>query len=537
MLEAATLGQTLDKESYEIEEFRLRNALLAAQVALRDRRLSAVILFAGAAKAGSGESVNLLNEWMDPRWITTLSFGPPRQEALERPTFWRYWTAIPPCGRLGLFDGAWYQALLDARLSGALDATAFEAALEPINAFERTLSDDGTLILKFWMHLGAQQQQDRLKQLEADALTAWRVRETDWHENRHHADLVVAAETMIERTSTAAATWEVVEGRCIHHRSVAVGRLLLAALERHLADHPAPALAPGSDSDSGGKKSKKNKDKDRDSGDRQAKADSEAAPKRRSQGKAKGDDVPAPLRPQTVLDTVDFPSEAMPKEAYEVALEQAQGRLHRLQRRAQAAGVAAVLAFEGWDAAGKGGAIRRVTRALDARQYTVTSIAAPTDEERAHHYLWRFWRNVPSAGRVAIFDRTWYGRVLVERVEGFASEAAWRRAYAEINRFEAHLVNHGTVLVKIFLHITPDEQKNRFDDRENTPYKRWKITADDWRNRARRADYERAIHDMVGRTSTAHARWHLVPANDKRFARVRVLELIGDALEARLAEA
>lgn len=530
MLEAATLGQTLDKESYEIEEFKLRNALLAAQVALRDRRLSAVILFAGAAKAGSGESVNLLNEWMDPRWLTTLAFGPPRQEALERPDFWRYWTAIPPRGRLGLFDGAWYQSLLDARLCGDLDAAAFDAALDPVNAFERTLSDDGTLILKFWVHLGVDQQRDRLKQLEADALTAWRVRPADWQENAHHVELVAAAEAMIQRTSSAGATWEVVEGTCHRHRSIAIGRLLLAALERHLADHPVPEASD----DDEARKPKKHKI---DKAGKASKAEKHHKHRKHEKhASSDADDTQTALRPQSVLDAVKFPSEAMPKEAYEVALEQAQGRLHRLQRRAQAAGIATVLAFEGWDAAGKGGAIRRVARALDARQYAVTAIAAPTDEERAHHYLWRFWRNVPSAGRVAIFDRTWYGRVLVERVEGFASDEAWRRAYAEINRFETHLVHHGTVLVKLFMHVTSDEQKDRFELRENTPYKRWKITPDDWRNRAKRDEYEVAIHDMVSRTSTAQARWHLVPANDKRFARVRVLEIIGDALEARLAD-
>jgi polyphosphate kinase 2 (PPK2 family) len=228
-------------------------------------------------------------------------------------------------------------------------------------------------------------------------------------------------------------------------------------------------------------------------------------------------------------------TQRVPKATYRTELERLQGRVNQLQRRAREAGVSTILAFEGWDAAGKGGAIRRVTAALDARDYQVIPIAAPTDEERAHHYLWRFWRHLARAGRVTIFDRSWYGRVLVERVEGLASEAEWMRAYAEINQFEEELVEHGMVLLKFWLHVTRDEQLRRFRDRERTPHKRWKITAEDWRNRARWADYERAVNDMVERTSTRAAPWTLVEANDKGFARLKVLRTIGDRLESALS--
>ena len=192
--------------------------------------------------------------------------------------------------------------------------------------------------------------------------------------------------------------------------------------------------------------------------------------------------------------------------------------------------------FEGPDAAGKGGAIRRVNEALDARNYQVHGIAAPTDEEKAQHYLWRFWRCLSRAGVITIFDRSWYGRVLVERVEGLATEDEWRRSYAEINEFEDQLIDHGIVLVKYWVHITKDEQFARFKLREKTPYKRWKLTDEDWRNRDRWDEYEQAVNDMVQYTSTSAAPWTLVEGNDKRFARVKVVKTFCDRLTAALGE-
>jgi polyphosphate kinase 2 (PPK2 family) len=227
--------------------------------------------------------------------------------------------------------------------------------------------------------------------------------------------------------------------------------------------------------------------------------------------------------PATILSTLDM-SRSVSKKRFATELERYQGRLNLLQRKAQENGISTILVFEGWDAAGKGGAIRRLTGALDARSYQVIPIAAPTDEERAHHYLWRFWRHLAGGGRITIFDRSWYGRVLVERVEGFATEQEWRRAYSEINEFEEQLVDHGIVLVKYWVHITADEQIRRFKERENAPYKQWKLTAEDWRNRAKWVDYERAVNEMVERTSTRLAPWTLVEGNDKYFARLKVLK-------------
>ena len=235
------------------------------------------------------------------------------------------------------------------------------------------------------------------------------------------------------------------------------------------------------------------------------------------EGAAPGEALGSQIKPgPTILDRLDM-SQSLGKQDYRAELAKYQARLHALDRKAVDRKVSGIGVFEGWDAGGKGGAIRRLTAALDARDYRVISIAAPTDEERQHHYLWRFWRHLARAGRATFFDRSWYGRVLVERVEGFATEAEWRRAYAEINDFEERLVRHGIVLLKFWLHITKDEQLRRFKAREEIPYKRWKLTDEDWRNREKWDLYEQAVNDMIERTSTAHAPWTLIEGNDKRF--------------------
>ena len=224
----------------------------------------------------------------------------------------------------------------------------------------------------------------------------------------------------------------------------------------------------------------------------------------------------------------------MTKEAYEKELEKWQGRLNLASRDPRFKAMSVVVVFEGSDGGGKGGAIRRVTSALDARCYGSIPVAAPTEEERAQPYLWRFWRHLPRHGRFAFFDRSWYGRVLVERIEGFCTEADWMRAYSEINDFEKSLVRHGTVVVKFWLAIGKDEQYRRFKEREKVAFKRFKITAEDWRNRKKWDAYESAVCDMVDRTSTTAAPWTLVEANNKYYARIKVLQTLCRAVEQAL---
>ncbi|MCB9529520.1 MAG: hypothetical protein H6701_14230 [Myxococcales bacterium] len=510
-------------------------ALLEAQARLRTARVSGLLLFTGVEKGGTGDTVNLLNAWMDPRWLDTLAYGPPTDVERARPRFWRYWRDLPPHGELGLRLGAWYTGPLAARVEGRLDRPGFERALDEIAAFEELLAADGMLIIKFWMHLGRDAQRARLEALAADPLQAWRVEAHDWTQWRQHGALVRAGEEMILRTSTGHAPWHIIEGSDPRYRHLRVANILLAALDHHLAEQcepvpqpEAPSVAASPDAAGAGEEAA---DDAVEPGESTVEVDDE--PEDEADKSHHAGAAPTPIRPRSILRDVDMgdnPSKAV----YERELARLQGRLNRLQRAAHRAGISTVAVFEGWDAAGKGGAIRRVTAALDARQYRVLPFAAPTDEERARHYLWRFWRHLGPAGSVTFFDRSWYGRVLVERIEGFATAAEWQRAYAEINHFEGQLVEAGTAVVKLWLHITPEEQAKRFAAREETPYKQWKITAEDWRNRSRWAEYEAAVHDMVERTSTVEAPWTVVPANHKRRARLVVLEAICAGIAAAL---
>ena len=217
---------------------------------------------------------------------------------------------------------------------------------------------------------------------------------------------------------------------------------------------------------------------------------------------------------------------------YEADLAALEARLQRIQAAHIIHGKPAIVAFEGWDASGKGGAIQRLTASWDPRWYEVWPIGAPTEEERVRHFLWRFWKRLPGAGEINVFDRTWYGRVLVERVEGYCSEREWKRAYDEINEFEAQQKDNGVTLVKLFLHVTQAEQDKRFRQRLDDPWKRWKTGKDDYRNRARRADYLKAYHDMFERTDTRWAPWKVIDGNDKKAARIAVLRHVADRLEA-----
>ena len=499
MFEAAELGREIPKDEYKARVPTIRTELLEVQRQLTDARFPVIVVFGGVDGAGKGETVNLLNEWMDPRWIVTRAYGEPSDEESERPEYWRYWRDLPRKGRIGLFLSSWYSRPILDRVHRRSRSADFDKELDRIAAFERTLTDDGALILKFWMHLGKRAQKDRLRRLEKDPLTSWRVAKLQWQHWRLYGKFIAAAERALQRTSTVDAAWTIVEGVDEAYRSLTVATTIRDAIRQALAqqrgDRPALKLVAKT-------------------------------------GKPVGEKEAPAARP-TILNSLDT-SQSVAKKTFGTELEKYQGRLNRLQRKAQAKGVSTIMVFEGWDAAGKGGAIRRITGALDARSYQVIPIAAPTDEERAHHYLWRFWRHLSRAGRVTIFDRSWYGRVLVERVEGFASEQEWKRAYSEIGEFEEQLVEHGIVLIKFWVHITKDEQLRRFKAREKERYKQWKLTDEDWRNREKWGDYERAVNEMVERTSTRLAPWTLVEGNDKYFARLKVLKTACDSLAARL---
>ncbi|MHC4940932.1 MAG: polyphosphate:AMP phosphotransferase [Planctomycetota bacterium] len=495
MFETAEIGHKVSRSDYRKQLGPLREQLLEAQVRLREEGVPVICLFAGVDGGGKSESANLLSAWMDARWLVTRAFDVPTTEERERPEYWRYWRDLPAKGEIGVYLSAWYHDPLMQHVMKEITDAEFTAQLDKVLAFERMLADDGAVILKFWMHLGKQAQRERFESLEADPLQRWRVTQKDWQHWRMYDQFVSTAEQIIQHTDTPHAPWTIVEGADENYYGLRVGNELADRIEAHIAAKQ--------------KAEKKSNDK----------------PKR---PKALDSDM-------TVLPSLDM-SLKLEKADYKRELEQWQGLLNLLHRRAHADGRSTILVFEGWDAGGKGGAIRRVIAALDARAYRVIPIAAPTDEEKAHHYLWRFWRHLPRAGRFTFFDRSWYGRVLVERVEGFATPEEWHRAYGEINEFEQELAEAGNIIVKFWMHITKEEQKKRFESRRKTPYKRWKLTDEDWRNRERWTQYEHAVHDMIEHTSTQHAPWVVVEGNDKRYARIKVLKAVCKRMQEALGE-
>ena len=504
MFRTAELGQSIPKAEFKQKEPVLRRELLETQQrVLKLKDCPVIIVFAGVNGAGKGETVNLLNEWMDPRWLVTRAYDKPSDEEMERPEYWRFWRDLPAKGKIGLFLSSWYSRPVLDRVHNRIDEAEFNKLLERITNFEKALSDDGALILKFWMHLSKKGQKQRFRYLEKDELTSWRVDEVDWDNWRLYEQFEEAAERVIMRTSTGTSPWCIVEGADQYFRSLTVGTIIRDEINKHLDRLEASTVNDHESSDS------TTTDDNTDS------------------------ETLAHLKSSTVLDVMDM-TLSLSKKEYKQELQTYQAKLNQLQRKALKNKLSTILVFEGPDAAGKGGAIRRVTAALDARHAQVLPIAAPTDEEQAHHYLWRFWRHLSRAGRMTIFDRSWYGRVLVERIEGFASEEEWRRAYAEINEFEEMLTDNGILLMKFWVHITKEEQLDRFKQRELIPHKQWKLTDEDWRNREKWEEYEQAINDIIERTSTRIAPWTLIEGNDKQHARIKVIKTLCDRMEEAL---
>ena len=491
MFESAELGHRISKEDWDREVPALREALLDAQYDLAAAKgFPVILLVAGVDGSGKSETVNTLNEWMDPRHIQTLGLDEPSDEERERPHMWRYWRMLPPKGKIGVFDGSWYTWPILERACGRTKTSDLDQDMARVARFEQMLINEGALVLKFWMHLSKDAQRKRLKGLEKDPKTRWRVTDRDWKHFEMYDTFRQVSERALRATSTAEAPWIVVEATDARYQRLTVGKVLLERLRARL-DQPAP-------------------------------------PPRVT--------LPPPrvaIDQVNVLKALDL-SQRLDKKDYEEALLTLQGRLNLLTRHRNFQKHSIVLVFEGVDAAGKGGGIRRITQALDARTYRIHPIAAPTEEERAQPYLWRFWRNLPRRGKVAIFDRSWYGRVMVERVEGFCSEADWQRAYSEINDFEDQLVRSRSILVKFWLSISQEEQLRRFQARQDTPFKRFKITEEDWRNREKWPAYETAICDMLDRTSTEIAPWTLVESEDKHYGRIKMLKTLCDRMEDEL---
>ena len=489
-----TASAPLGSARFDAEATVLREALLDAQFDLAEHRQRAVlILLNGADGAGKGQVLNRLYEWLDPRTVAGLTYDIADHDDRRRPPAWRYWRDLPARGRIGVMIGTWYHGLLLARATKGLGGKAFRARIAEIDRIETMLGADGVDLVKIWLMLGNGAKVRPKADPAAPPGTPGNPLVREWVEidtRKERRRLVEAARELVAATPESAPPWHVVEAGDRRARDLEVGRLVLATLQAAARRKPPRRPRP---------------------------------PTRARRFTS----TPA------ILPTLDLGA-SLDKDSYETALARAQSRIFALTQSAAFRSRALVCVFEGIDAAGKGGAIRRLRSALNPIRSNFHPIAAPSDEELAHPHLWRFWRRMPRRGEVAVFDRSWYGRVLVERVEGFAAPVDWKRAYGEIGDFEAQLTRAGYIVQKFWLAIDEDEQLARFEARRETPHKRFKITADDWRNREKWPLYAAAIEDMIALTSTAEAPWTLVESNCKRYSRVKVLRTLAERLEAEL---
>ena len=496
MLESIDLSRKVDKAEYKRAKEPAELRLAALQRRVKELGIPVLIVFEGWDAAGKGTLINELILPLDPRGHLVTHFPPPNEEEALRPFLWRYWVATPPAGRIAIVDRSWYRHVLDDRMAGDRKGEDLALAFSDIRGLEEQLADSGTVLIKFFLHISKGTQAKRLKKLAKNPATAWRVTKDDRKRHKQYDDYLVAADEMLAQTEEDHAPWTVIESTDHRFATLKIFNRVATAIEQRIA-----AV---------------------ESGQGQAARPRAAAPAA----------IPEDLR-TSLLHQADL-SQSLEREEYRDRLDAGQKRLRDLEHEIYVRRIPVVLVYEGWDAAGKGGNIRRLVRELDPRGYEVVPVAAPNDIEKAHHYLWRFWSQFPKAGHMTIFDRSWYGRVLVERVEGVCTAQEWRRAYHEINQMERHWTNFGAVVQKFWIHIDPDEQLRRFNARQETEYKRWKITDEDWRNREKWDEYQAAVEEMLLRTSTPHAPWTVAESNCKWFARVKVLETVCDAIEKRL---
>lgn len=492
LLEKVDLKKSVPQEEYKTLAKELRARLSALQQPVRNKKLPVIVLFEGWGASGKGGLISDLILNFDPRGCKVHSVVAPTELERREPVLWRYWRMIPRAGEIAVLDRSWYMDVSTARLEEDVSGDELTRRLDGINTFERELTDAGYLILKFFVHIGKKAQKERFEKLAKDKNTQWRVTELDWKRNRQYDKYREAFDEMLGYTDTTNAPWHLLSGTDRRAAALDVFRTVAGRIGEALAQAPAgevPAEEPVN---------------------------------------------PGPYHFLPMPGLADVPLDrTLEKEEYEKRLREEQKQLSELHSELYLKKVPVVLVYEGWDAAGKGGNIRHVAKALDPRGYEVVPIAAPAPDEAARHYLWRFWKNLPRDGHIAIFDRSWYGRVLVERVEGFCTEGEWKRAYREINEFEHELAAWGAVVLKFWLQIDRDEQLRRFQARQTTPEKQWKITDEDWRNRSKWDQYEVCVNDMLKYTSTDFAPWFVIESQDKKFGRIRTLELINDAVRSR----
>ncbi|MGN0377023.1 MAG: polyphosphate:AMP phosphotransferase [Suilimivivens sp.] len=485
MLKNVIFPEKPEEEELKVRLKTAREKLAAQQTQIKGHKIPVLVLVEGWGTAGKGSLIGQMIQNIDPRFFKVASMDQPTEEEKRKPFLCRYFTRIPEAGKFMFLDSGWMDEVTRMRIHEEMDQKTYEQRIDSIRRFERQLTDNGYLVMKFFCHISEKEQKKRIEGLLDDIDTKWRVSENDKWQNKHYEECLEVFDRYLEDTNTPSAPWYIIDAKSKKWAQLQALETLTQGIEIAMQNQ---SLA-------------------------------------------------VPLLPNV------FPLEKMPKlseipldksltdKEYKEELDKLQNHLKELHNRLYRKKVPVVIVYEGWDAAGKGGNIKRITEALDPRGFEVQPIASPEPHEKARHYLWRFWVRLPKTGHIAIFDRSWYGRVMVERLEGFCSENDWKRAYNEMNEFEKELHDWGAVIIKFWVQIDKDTQLARFTDRQNTPEKQWKITDEDWRNREKWDAYEVAVNEMIQKTSTTYAPWHILESVDKKYARIKALKIVIEELE------
>ncbi len=486
MLEKLDMTAKLSKGKYSKTMNTLGEKLGEMQRKARDAKRPIIIVFEGWRGARRGTVINKMMQQMDARGFKVHSVIKISDEERKMPFFTYFWQNLPAKGNIAVYHRSWYYLKNESDIHFMAEKDKWlETSFEHINNFEKELTDDNYILIKFFLHVSEKCQQENLAQNYRTLGKAWREISPAFDESSNYKMFLDRYEKMLEATDTVNAPWHLIAADDLYNAQVEVFSSIVDVIDKALQEKPLAEV---------------------------------------------------PVRSVTaydVLSRVDL-TKSISKADYKEKLIKYQERLRLLQIEMFQAGYTTIIGFEGWDAGGKGGAIRRLTAALDPLGFAVNPVASPNVVEREFHYLWRFWINLPKPGTIAIFDRTWYGRVMVERLEGFATAAEWQRAYDEIKDMEAQWSESGISIAKFWLHIDKDEQYKRFKERENNPVKSWKITDEDWRNREKWDAYEGAVNEMLVRTDTSYAPWIVVEANNKYYARLKVLKTVINMFEKKL---
>ncbi len=491
----------LKKSEYEAELSEMNQRLIDLANGIKAAKIPVVITIDGWAAAGKGSQISKLIKYLDPRFYKVDPIRIPNEQEKRKPWMHRYWLKLPAQGEFQIFDGSWFRDAAKSYMHGTIDKNGYHRYINDINTMERQLHDDGYLIIKFFLHITQKEQKKRLEALRDDEYTSWRVDKSDFINNKNYEKIAKRYDKLLEATNTDAAPWYIIPANDRFTAQFMIMKTVSEAVEGAINARNEGRVHTMS-------------------------------PMFRTAGLAPQSFSLVKTRKLAKIDM----DKSLTEEQYRRRLKKYQTRLFELQNICYQRKIPVVVAYEGWDAAGKGGNIKRVANALDPRGYKVKPIAAPEPSEKSRHYLWRFWNRLENDGHFTIFDRTWYGRVMVEPIEGFTPRERADMAYREINEFERQLTDWGAEVFKFWINIDKDEQLRRFKERENTPAKQWKITDEDWRNREKWDEYEKAVDRMIELTSTDFAPWIVIESNDKKYARIKVLKTICDRLEKRLKE-